>query len=119
MYTNDDIPTINMEVFNGLLSILEDNFFELLEDFINDTPAQLALLNSAIEQTDFKKIFLISHAQTGAAGNIGLSKFFHLCKELCRQAKEENINECSQLSNALHKNYEECKLLLTEKINNH
>ena len=116
MSTNN-MPTIDMDVFNDLLSILEDDFYELLEEFIRDTPAQLTLLNSAIEQADFKEIFAIGHAQTGAAGNIGLSKFFHLCKDLCQQAKDKNINECSQLSNKLQKNYDECKILLTEKIN--
>lgn len=115
---DNDIPTINMEVFDDLLSILEDDFYDLLKNFINDTPAQLTLLDSAIDQADFKHIFSIGHAQTGATGNIGLSKFFHLCKELCLQAKEENIKECSELSVALHQNYEECKALLTEKINN-
>lgn len=117
MSTNN-MPTIDMDVFNDLLSILEGDFYELLEEFISNTPAQLTLLNTAVEQADFKKIFAIGHAQTGAAGNIGLSKFFHLCKDLCQQAKEKNLNECSLLSNELHKNYDECKILLNNKINN-
>lgn len=117
IYSNT--PTINMEAFDELLSILEDDFYDLLEDFINDTPTQLSQLDSAIKQTDFKKIFAISHAQSGVTGNIGLEKFHVICHNLCIQAKEKNIQECIILTNALFDNFEECKKQLTEKINNH
>lgn len=97
MNINNDTPTINKEAFDELLSILEDDFYDLLKDFINDTPAQLSLLDSAIKQNDFKKIFAISHAQSGATGNIGLEKFHIICHNLCIQAKEKNIQECITL----------------------
>lgn len=119
MKINNSTPTINIETFDELLSILEDDFYDLLKDFINDTPAQLSQLDSAIKLTDFKKIFAISHAQCGATGNIGLEKFHVICRNLCTQAKEENIQECIILTNALFDNFEECKKQLTEKINNH
>ena len=111
-------PTIDMDVFNDMASILNEDFYSLLEDFINYTPAQLTQLNSAVEQADFKKIFAFGHAQIGAAGNLGLSKFFHLCEEICRQAKEENIQECSQLSKEINQNFDECEIILRDKINN-
>lgn len=119
MNINNDTPTINKEAFDELLSILEDDFYDLLKDFINDTPAQLSLLDSAIKQNDFKKIFAISHAQSGATGNIGLEKFHIICHNLCIQAKEKNIQECITLASALFESYEECKKLLNEKINHH
>lgn len=118
MNTSNHIPTIDIEVFNDLLSILEDGFYELLEDFINDTPTQLECLDSAIKLNDFKQIFNIGHSQGGATGNIGLAKYADLNHRLCVQAKEGDIQECRALTNALNANYEECKRLLTEKLNN-
>lgn len=113
----DESPTINIEIIDDLVSILGDEFFDILLDFINSTPAQLSLLDSAIQQTDFNQIFSLAHAQSGATGNIGLTRFHDLSKLLCQHAKAENIDQCSMLVIALHKNYAECKELLIQKIN--
>lgn len=108
-----------METFDDLSSILEDDFYGLLEDFINETPSQLALLNAAVEQSDFKSIFAVSHSQSGASGNLGLDKFHKLCEHIGTEAKNRNIENCQQLSRLIDDCFAESKLLLTEKIKNH
>lgn len=117
--TNNDIPTINLEAFNDLAEILEEDFYELLEDFIVQVPSQLKQLEAAIGQSDYKKIFEISHSQSGSSGNLGLSRLHTTCEEICLQAKNENIDECGKLYNLLSENFETCKILLAEKIKNH
>lgn len=112
-----DVVLINIETFEDLASVLEDDFYELLEDFISDTPTQLELLHTAIEDSNFTKIFEISHAQSGASGNLGLERFHTLCELASAEAKNENIESCRELSQLLQENYNESKKLLTEKLN--
>ena len=119
MSTNNDIPTINLEIFDDLASFLEEDFYELLEDFIKDVPPQLKLLEAAIDQSDYLKIFDISHSQSGSSGNLGLARFNNICKDISLHAKNENIGECRELYKLLNKNFSECKILLTEKLQNH
>lgn len=118
MKIDEDIPTINAETFDDLSSILEDDFYDLLNDFLKDTPPQLAQLNTALEQSDSKEIFKIGHSQSGASGNLGLDMFHTLCTQICAEALNENIENCRQLCKLLDDNFSECKTLLTEKINN-
>lgn len=117
--TNNDIPIIDLEAFNDLADILKEDFYDLLEDFIGEVPSKLKLLEAAIDQSDYKKIFEISHSQSGASGNLGLSGLNATCEEICLQAKNENIDECRKLYNLLNEIFTECKILLTEKIQNH
>lgn len=115
---SDDIPTINMEVYNDLLEILGEDLHELADDFLLDTPPQLTLLSSSVNESNFDEIFKIAHFLIGSSGNLGLENFCDICDKLCLQAKEKNIESCIMLEKSLVKNFSEAKALLTEKLNN-
>lgn len=115
---SEEIPPINLEIFNELSEILEDELDELINDFFNATPTQLEFLLKAIEDRDFKKIFAISHSQAGVSGNLGLDKLSKTYENMVTQAKEENIESCQQLSKLLLDYFDECKILLTDKLKN-
>lgn len=117
MSFDDSIPTLNIETFEDLSSILGGEFYELLNDFMEQTPTQLIQLSNAIANADFSKIYAIAHSQSGSSGNLGLDKFHTLCDEISCAAKQEEITHCQSLVELLCDNFEDCKKILAEKLN--
>lgn len=88
---------MDLEVFNDLQSIMEDELHELLNQFIQDTPPVLSNLNQAIVSSNFERIFALSHSIVGSTGNLGISQLSSLLQQISLAAKSENIDDCIQL----------------------
>ena len=115
----NNFPTMDKDIFKDLTEILGDEIYDLLNEFLQDTPPQFALLSEAINASAFKDIFTLAHSQTSASGNLGLTKFQYLSQSICIKAKDENIQACTELYNALLENFKECEILLTQIIDQH
>ena len=109
---SEDIPTINLEVYNDLLEILGEDFHELIETFLLNTPPHLTALSTSVNESNFKEIFHTAHFLIGSSGNLGLEKFSNTCNNLC------NIDSCIELEKSLHEVFTESKTLIIKKLNN-
>lgn len=98
------------------MSVLEDGFYDLLNEFIRNTPPVLANLNQAISDSDFKVIFSISHGLQGSTGNLGISRLSNLLLELQKMAKSENIEQSVKLGDAVETAFDQAKEALLEKM---
>jgi len=113
----EEYDILDLETFDDLLSILEDGFYDLLNDFIDTTPSVLIKLKQAISASDFESIFNISHGLHGSAGNLGISQLSALLQQMQQFAKSEEINNCIQLKIEIDVAFEQAKETLLEKMN--
>ena len=111
------MPTINMAIYNDLLALLGEDYHDLIEALLLDTPPHLTSLSSSVNESDFKEIFRIAHFLIGSSGNLGLEKFSNICNQLCLHSQNEDIDSCIKLEKLLLESFNEAEILLTEKLN--
>ena len=115
--TRSDDEIIDLEIFDDLRSILEDDFDDLLREFILDTPPILSDLSHAISSENFEKVFSIAHSQVGSTGNLGFSHLSSLLSQTQSMAKSEDIEQCKQFGKEIEIAFEEAKEVLLKKLN--
>lgn len=107
---------LNLDTFDDLHSILEDEFHDILSQFIHDTPLALNKLYRAISESDFKTIFAISHSLHGSTGNLGISHLSDLLMQLEHTSKSENIDQCIQFGKDIEIAFEKSKEVILNKM---
>lgn len=108
---------LDLIIFEDLQSVLEDEFYELLNEFISGTPLILNNLNQAISALDFEHIFSISHSLEGSTGNLGINHLSKLLKQIQQTAKSGNIEHCVQLGKEIEAAFDIVKEVLLNKMN--
>ncbi len=89
----DDIQRLDEEKFNELNDILGDDFRDIINEFSNIVPNSLENIASALRSGDAEKVFVEAHTLKSSSGNIGLSRFSHLCAILEEQARNNEMSE--------------------------
>lgn len=91
---------------------------KLIEIFTEDTPRDIALLKTAIENMDFMAIKTIAHQLVSSYSIIGISNATALLKEIeYKSTKKNEIETISQLFTSLNEINEQVKKELTQIIN--
>lgn len=109
-------PVLDIEIFNDLLSILEDDFYKLLNEFIEGTPNILNNLSKAISEHNFDKVFALSHSIKGSSGNLGMNKLSALLGHIENCAKANCSDHCMQLDKEIKMAFDEVKAELIQKM---
>lgn len=90
---------------------------EIISEFLNETPIQLGLLNSDIEQKDYSKIKFTSHSMKGLFLTLGMNKAAKLLKEI--ESKAETQSSIDVILNNFHEIetiFDQSKELLEEEL---
>ena len=72
---------------------------ELLELYVVATSSDLATMQKAIDNNDAAIIHERAHSIKGASGNLGLTDFYGLAKEIDDQAHANNLNALETICN--------------------
>ena len=107
---------LDLIIFEDLQSVLEDDFHDLLNEFISSTPPVLNNLNQAISASDFEHIVSISHSLEGSTGNLGINHLSKLLKQIQQTAKSGNIEHCVQLGKDIDVAFDTVKEVLLNKM---
>ena len=75
-------PVLDQDVFHDLHSMLGDDVYELIADFLNDIPTDLEKLRGAATASDPKALQAIAHYLKSCSGNLGIVHFADLCQQL-------------------------------------
>lgn len=73
------------------LGLEEDEFLELVELYIETCSADLAKLESAVQQSNIKEVAELSHSIKGSSGNLGFMNVFEMAKEIEEKARNHII----------------------------
>jgi len=103
---------INMEVFESLQSALGKHYDELVPGFINQNNKRIEFLKNNYSDNDLKEIEIHAHSLKSSSAIIGAEVLSELCKELERQAAENNTDGIIELINNVCSEYEKVRDVL-------
>ena len=86
------------DLVNNLGLDLED-VKELLELYVGATASDLETMQKAITNNDADIIHERAHSIKGASGNLGLTDFYELAKDIDDQARSNNLNGLETICN--------------------
>ncbi len=104
--------SLDLDTLNELKVILEEGLNELLEEYLNDSPRQLAGLRQAVEAHDTLAIRSHAHTLKGSSGNLGIRHLYQLCANLEKQARKGDVADPEAAYTAIEAEYERARLAL-------
>ena len=94
---------MNFTELGEKLGLDEDEFFEIVDLYLNTSAADFAKLRDAIDQNDAEKVTAVAHSLKGSSGNLGFMEAYDAAKEIeewGRRGSLEGIQQSVQLLNA-------------------
>ena len=79
---------LNRDVLIALQEVMEDEYPELLDTFINDSLGRLLVLRNAQDAT---QLMNAAHSFKGSSSNMGAAHLAELCHELEQRAKQKKL----------------------------
>ena len=93
----DRITLLDEEVIAELREVLEDEFAELLQHFLNELPLQFARLQTAIDQSDAGELYRVAHQLKSSCGSMGALRLAELVRRLERAGRESTLDDATAL----------------------
>ena len=96
---NQPPPGIDLELFNEMREIMEDEFAELLQAFIDDTPLLLASIQSGVsaESHDLAATTSAAHQLKSTSASLGFLQLAQLAENLEQLSAGETNGESNRL----------------------
>ncbi|AOY42686.1 MULTISPECIES: Hpt domain-containing protein [Psychrobacter] len=92
-----DEEIINHEQFEDMRDLLEEDFVELIQVYLNDSQKRVAALRIAQQEDDNANGFETAHALKGASANLGTTQLVRLSSQLQECCRERHISEQADL----------------------
>lgn len=92
-----DEEIINHEQFEDMRDLLEEDFVELIQVYLNDSQKRVAALRIAQQKDDNVNGFETAHALKGASANLGTTQLVRLSSQLQECCRERRISEQADL----------------------
>ncbi|WP_289115892.1 Hpt domain-containing protein [uncultured Psychrobacter sp.] len=92
-----DEEIINHEQFEDMRDLLEEDFVELIQVYLNDSQKRVAALRIAQQEDDNVNGFETAHALKGASANLGTTQLVRLSSQLQECCRERRISEQADL----------------------
>ncbi|MDH5191035.1 MAG: Hpt domain-containing protein [Gammaproteobacteria bacterium] len=107
---------IDLEIYNSLGEVMEDELPSLVMDFISDADGKIKLLKQHVKHDDAENIFSVSHSLKSSSANLGAVKMSKICETIeadSRKGSTERAPELIEnLTEAFHHSSEELKQLI-------
>ncbi len=102
---SEDYRALDMAVFGKLREVLGPALQQAVTPFLEDTPAYLDQLESAVNQGDAETARAMAHSVKGSSGNLGALSLSQLAKEIEELALEKQLGEIRPLLPRLRQTY--------------
>lgn len=93
----DQLPLLDAEIINELRELMEDEFTELLNIFLDDLSRQLDRLQIAVVAGDADAIHSIAHKLKSACGSIGAFRLAELTRRLEWAGRDQALSGAAEL----------------------
>ena len=97
MIANNNDEIVNIEQFEDMRDLLEEDFADLVEVYFTDAQQRIVKLRQAQQGADNANGFELAHALKGASANLGTTQLMNLSSQLQELCREQRINESAQL----------------------
>jgi len=105
---------VDLEALAALKDIMEDEFTALVQTYLADTEARVALLHELLTQQDFDEIRKNAHSMKGSSSNLGASLLTDLCFQVEQQSKGNHLDGLDTLLSQIDEEF----LLVKEALEN-
>jgi HPt (histidine-containing phosphotransfer) domain-containing protein len=112
----DRASHFDTEALAMLEEIMEDEFPELIQVFIDDSEPRISALLQAYENQDCTSLREIAHSFKGASGNLSALPLADLCFKIEEKARGENLEGIQPLISAIDVEYQVVKSVLLSLI---
>lgn len=102
----------DLESLDMLREVMDDEFSDLMQVYIEDSRQRLPLLTQALQQQDAKQLRELAHSFKGASSNISANVLAKLCYQLEMAGREELLAGADALIAAIEAEYLEVETLL-------
>lgn len=93
----DALPLLDSEIIAELREIMEGEFSELIQMFLNDLPLQIDHLHNAAAQNNDEKIYQIAHKLKSSCGNLGALRLAEAMARLEQMGRQKALNDAADL----------------------
>ena len=100
---------LNLDTFNELKTLLEDEFAEFLTIFMEDAEIELNNIKQGIQQNDYAQVSSAAHKLKSSAAYIGAVQLQELSSQLEAQSKEVTIDNIDDVYNQANHAFVELK----------
>lgn len=115
---HDELDTLDATILGRLADVMEEEFSDLLQTYLQNVPRELARLTTAVAAGQTENIYSSAHAIKGSSANLGLMRLSALCLDLERVAREGGA--LSESHRSLHRDivaeFNQVRPLLEQRI---
>ena len=83
---------MNLAILANQLGVEGEEFFEIIEIFLETTESDLRKMQSALEKCDSKNAAAAAHSIKGAAGNLGLMEIYDVAAKMETELRESRFD---------------------------
>jgi HPt (histidine-containing phosphotransfer) domain-containing protein len=112
----DKAAHFDTEALTMLEEIMEDEFPELIQVFIDDSEPRVSALLQAYENQDCSSLRDIAHSFKGASGNLSALPLADLCFKIEEKARDTNLEGIEALIGEIDVEYNVVKSVLLSLI---
>jgi HPt (histidine-containing phosphotransfer) domain-containing protein len=104
-----DLPILDPGPLDDLLNLggSSELVHELIDLFVEDVPARLAILKTALDASDAPQAMMEAHQLKGALSNMGLVRFADLASRIEAQARDGRLEAVPGIAEVFSAAYEE------------
>lgn len=94
---NFNAPIIDEMQFEEMRELLEEDFADLLQTFIDDSKQRIVMMQAAQANNDNANGFEFAHALKGASATLGATQLVALSEQLEEACRAQQINDQADL----------------------
>ncbi|WP_310734119.1 Hpt domain-containing protein [Psychrobacter sp. GP33] len=113
-----DREIINIEQFEDMRDLFEEDFIELIQVYFTDSKQRIASLYSALTNNDNVAGFEAAHALKGGSANLGAIQLINLSDQLQSACSAQKIDQSRLLVEALALALKEVENEINQRLNN-
>ncbi|PXF28689.1 hypothetical protein WH50_24960 [Pokkaliibacter plantistimulans] len=92
---------LDLALLSELQEVMDDEFVELIETYIDDSTLRLAQVKDAVERGDGVGLRQSAHSMKGSSSNIGATSLAEILKLLEAAGMHNNLSEAQGLMDAV------------------
>ncbi|WP_430459785.1 Hpt domain-containing protein [Thalassolituus sp. LLYu03] len=106
----------DIDAMDMLREVMEDEFPELIQVYLEDSDARLPQLHTAVNDGNAVVVRELAHSFKGASSNISAAPLAKLCYALEMAGKNSDLAQAPELVGQIEQEYSQVRRLLTEMI---
>lgn len=91
------LPLVDDGVITELRDIMEDEFAELLNAFLDDLPVQFERMRTAVAQNGADDLYQVAHRLKSSCGSMGAARLMEWIRRLEQAGRQKNLANAAEM----------------------